>query len=374
MDMVNKIFHRTISSFVILRLFFPIYTSAVVPPAVEKAKAGIVKIESPLGKGTGFFIRHDVIATNFHVVVSETGLIPIEDINITQVGHQKENISVRVVNWLALSPLNDLVIIKVSGHDGFILPVEEDLIPENEVYVLGFPGNSKSLQEIVGSDGVQSRDQIYEFFTNFSNSAGSSGSPVLNPNAQLLGIISNGQHNFLRAEKAIHIKTLLEESGIPEELDETEEPNMRGQRMFHQSMEHIQHLAEENHTKAIYQIGNFHKLGVGFTRNIEMAMNFFIRAATQGHNEAQNEIGSIYLDKNDYKRALVWFRGLIDQHHPIALLNLGRMLLSNKPQSNNRDAMKILKIAAVQGAVHAQHLLALMHEKQGNYTKATFLV
>ena len=351
--------------FVSFYLFFSAFVYGnTIPLSIERAKSSVVRIETHLGTGTGFFISEGLLVTNFHVIASEKGLVPLEEINIVQIGNQKENISAKIVGWQALSPLNDLALLKVDGYNGFTLSVEDSQLPDKEIYVLGFSKVSKDLQTIVGGDGVQNRDEVYEFFVNFSDPAGSSGSPLLNAHAKLIGIIFGGRDNFFKAEKVTHIKKLLEKSyNSKGQNDEFEYPNARGQRLYREEMEHIQDLARANHIKALYQLGKMYSYGVGVTRNKVTATQFFLRAAKQGHSEAQNDIGTLYLNNENYRSAMVWFKQLAEQNHPMAQLNLGRIYLFEGLKQYDREAMRVLKLAAVQGAVYAQYLVGFMYRE-----------
>lgn len=74
-------------------------------------------------------------------------------------------------------------------------------------------------------------------------------------------------------------------------------------------------------------IAQAYLLGAGVPRDIDMAIDWYSRAAEHGSSEAQNELGYIYSSgkyiKEDLKKAVYYFRQAAFNGHPVAQYNLG---------------------------------------------------
>ena len=189
----------------------------------EKALAATVFLEmvyvngQPLGFGSGFFVQHDQIATNFHVIagasrgtaklVGEPATYAIEGITASDVE-------------------NDLAILKVSDSSVQPLPLgDSDTVQFGDtVYVSGNPKESEG----TFSDGTISGPREIGNQTLLQMTApispGGSGGPVLNENGEVIGLsfvtLEDGQShdcvipsNYLKAliSKSEAVKPLAEE-------------------------------------------------------------------------------------------------------------------------------------------------------------------
>ena len=180
----------------LISLFILLFSSFLYgnPESVQTEQVinSVAKIKSPKGQATGFFINQDTLVTSAHVIVNESGLIPIESIRIDKIGRIK-NLSVRVTNIKAISFLYDLTLLKVTGYTGPTLTFG-DHTSENNIYALGFI--NENLQIITGTN-VQNTEIDYYFSGPFSNNIlGSSGGPVFNSHNQVVGIMSSHIFQF----------------------------------------------------------------------------------------------------------------------------------------------------------------------------------
>ena len=137
-----------------------------------------------LGQGSGFFVRRNLIATNFHVIDGATkGYVKLVNTATTY----------PIEGFTAANEANDLALLKVSVHG--INPLD-----------LG------------NSDGKKERLQMTAPI-----SPGSSGGPVLNRKGEVIGVSTSlynplfGQNlNFAVPSKAL--QALLAQSGLPKPL------------------------------------------------------------------------------------------------------------------------------------------------------------
>ncbi|MXV73341.1 serine protease, partial [Candidatus Poribacteria bacterium] len=187
----------------------------------EKALAATVFLEmvdvngQPLGFGSGFFVQHNQIATNFHVIAGASrGTARLVD-----KPYDIEGITASDVE-------NDLAILKVSDSIVQPLPLgDSDAVQLGDiVYVSGNPKESES----AFSDGIisGSREIGNQTFLQMTApiSPGGSGGPVLNEKGEVIGLsfvsLEDGQSldcvipsNYLNAliSKSEAVKPLTEE-------------------------------------------------------------------------------------------------------------------------------------------------------------------
>lgn len=132
-------------------LFFSLghASSQSVPQLARKALSASVALEvrgasgDTLGQGSGFFVRRDLVATNFHVIDGA------KKVNAKLVG---TGITHRIEGVVATDETNDLALIKVTTHGVTPLPLgDSDKVQIGEtVYVVG---NPKGLEGTF-SDGI----------------------------------------------------------------------------------------------------------------------------------------------------------------------------------------------------------------------------
>ena len=178
--------------------------AASIPEIVAAAKPAIVKIEArnaegyTIKTGTGFFISADgLVATNYHVISGAKQII-CRDLNGTD--YHIEYISlVDGSDYADLHikyPAADLAILKVTGQNHPYLPLGSSTEAEEGQHVLVI-GNPEGLSGTV-SDGLiaafRNRDPVNATYggtliqITAPLSPGSSGSPVLDENGQVLGV------------------------------------------------------------------------------------------------------------------------------------------------------------------------------------------
>ncbi|MBK7035864.1 MAG: serine protease [Bacteroidetes bacterium] len=157
---------------------------------------------SHFGYGSGFIIDDELIVTNVHV---------IEGCNSAYILKNGEEKKYTVSGYVAIDKTNDLVILKVSGLSGTKVTLGNDSLPNigEKIYAVGNPKglNGTFSEGIISGIRKMIADEVLQITAPIS--PGSSGGPVLNSNAQVVGIafasFTEGQNlNF-----AIPVKYLL---------------------------------------------------------------------------------------------------------------------------------------------------------------------
>ena len=184
-----------------------------VPQIAEKALAATVSLEMQdrdgviLGRGSGFFVRPNLIATNYHVIEGAAG------------GTAKlvgQDTTYAIEGFTATDKTNDLALLKVTIGGIKPLPLgDSDAVQIGEtVYVAGNPlGFDGTFSDGIIS-GRRDRDMKERLQMTAPISPGSSGGPVLNSKSEVIGV-SVATHRRLDAQNlnfaipSNYLKTLL---------------------------------------------------------------------------------------------------------------------------------------------------------------------
>ena len=182
-----------------------------VDSASKKVRNSTVRVVSLIGTargyGSGFFIAHDKIATNIHV---------ISNYGPTFVESADEKTTWLVEGVVAFDAKNDLVVLKLAGEGmPFSLGNSDTVKVGNTVTVVGYPAEKyKVTQGTVQSIGGSGKN----FFLKVDAPEGSSGGAVINKDGQVIGIVSSGDDFHTQAIPTNALKVLLDKSDTMESL------------------------------------------------------------------------------------------------------------------------------------------------------------
>ncbi len=189
----------------------------------EKALAATVYLEmhdstgTTLSFGSGFFVKPNQIATNFHVIAGAAqGTAKLVDKDATY----------NIEDIVATDKDNDLAILNVTAHG--VTPL---LLGDSDTVKIGakvyVAGNPKELEGTF-SDGLISRRENYpkkRLQMTAPISPGSSGGPVLNSKGEVIGISvafhgAPDAQNLNFAIPSNYLKALLAKAGPPKPLSQ----------------------------------------------------------------------------------------------------------------------------------------------------------
>jgi len=159
---------------------------------VDAVSEAVVKVSSPAGTGSGFFINEDgFLITNYHVIERETKL----EVTIFQkVKNGFEKKKLKKVKIEAINPFVDLALLKVEDlgetkakfvHLGDISRIKVG----EEVFAIG---NPLGLERTVTNGVISTKNRAFEGLiyiqTNADINPGNSGGPLFNLAGEVVGV------------------------------------------------------------------------------------------------------------------------------------------------------------------------------------------
>ncbi|KAG0373408.1 hypothetical protein BGX24_011745 [Mortierella sp. AD032] len=125
--------------------------------------------------------------------------------------------------------------------------------------------------------------------------------------------------------------------------------------------------AAQGHLLAQYTVGRRFQRGEGIPQDYRQAMEWHLKAARRGHDAAQNEVGFMLNHghgvEKDYPQAMYWYRKAADQGSSAAQCNIGYMYSQglSVPQDYSL-AMEWYRKAADQGSAAALDNIGMLYE------------
>ena len=163
---------------------------------VERVSEAVVKVSTPAGMGSGFFINEDGhLITNYHVIEKETK-IDVTVFHKVKDGFEKK--SFRKVKIEAINPFVDLALLKVEELGDtkvkFTCLGDSDKIEVGEkVFAIG---NPLGLERTVTDGVVSTKNRAFEGLiyiqTNAAINPGNSGGPLFNLAGEVVGVTNMG--------------------------------------------------------------------------------------------------------------------------------------------------------------------------------------
>ena len=158
------------------------------PKEVLDAEASIWRIYKNRAGGTGFFIAPKLFVTNFHVL---SRLLKATE-NLDNI-HLKPEGSYNILNIekvVAVSILYDLAIIEIKETSQYYLKLSQSKVKADEnLFITGYPSRNFTRMKKIGNIYYETNSR-FSFPVNHSIIRGASGSPVLNDQGQVVGVLS----------------------------------------------------------------------------------------------------------------------------------------------------------------------------------------
>jgi serine protease Do len=163
---------------------------------VEMVSEAVVKVASPTGMGSGFFINDQgYIITNYHVIERETK-IEVTIFEKAKNGFEKTNF--KKVKIEAINPFVDLALLKVEDLGDRKLTYAylgdiSDVKVGQEVFAIGNPlGLERTVTDGVISTINRAFEGLVYIQTNADINPGNSGGPLFNLAGEVIGVTNMG--------------------------------------------------------------------------------------------------------------------------------------------------------------------------------------
>ena len=132
---------------------------------------------------------------------------------------------------------------------------------------------------------------------------------------------------------------------------------------FVQAMKEWRPLADKGDPDAQFNMGQAYKLGRGAPADLNIARSWYQKAAAQGHEQAQANLGLILFQSGNRAAAMPWIRKAADRGDPRAQYVLGTALFNGDIAGKDWPrAYALMTRAAAQGLPQAATSLAQMNQ------------
>lgn len=122
-------------------------------------------------------------------------------------------------------------------------------------------------------------------------------------------------------------------------------------------------LAERGDVDAQFNLGQAYRLGRGVPINLAAARNWFERAASKGHLDAQTTLGLLLFENGDREAGIKWLKAAADKGDARALLVYGTALFNGDAVKRDRVlGYAFVSRAAAQGLAPAQETLTQLDQ------------
>lgn len=124
-------------------------------------------------------------------------------------------------------------------------------------------------------------------------------------------------------------------------------------------LEKVLNIAEDGNIYANFELGKYYDIN----RNYEKSAKYHRRAAEQGYQLSQVNLGNMYEHGKgvviDYKEAAKWFRKAAEQGNNLGQFNLGLYYFQGRIVKDYKEAAKWFRKAAEQGYAKAQYAIGV---------------
>ena len=301
-------------------------------------------------QGTAFAVGKNLFMTNGHILAALADR-DSSRILLRQNGRSGE---FTVKATVAISQTYDLALVETAQHTPYHLKIAS-----------GFSGKGGGRLRLVGyPDGRlrifrQSADMMYEdelsylVAMNGVVSAGSSGSPLLEPGGEVVAVAYSSLEgaNMMHAIKLQNLRRFLSgETGVVC----VDPPGLRP--CIRRARQRMERLAHGGNRLAQFRLSYSYDMSKG-------GVEWLLRSAAQGHAPAQRMAGVMAFRQKNWSQALHWLKVAAKQNYPLALLELAFLHEDGNGVAKNRSlSFALTRKAARSGGMFAQYNLAHMYQ------------
>ena len=252
----------------------------------EQISRSVWKISNNNDNGTVFAIGPNQFITNFHVV--EYFLKDKNSIKYVTLSQEGRDSKIQIKRVVALSALYDLALLETEENVTDYLSIVGSYVEQSEkLSVFGYPrGVLKNLKKI--GSVLDEDSYFYTFPVNYSKLRGLSGSPVLNENGEVVGVISTGNINIAIAIKAKFLQEFIAGK------EATNCSHMRAKICLQKDIEAIKNLSDTGGAYVQHTLVRMYLEGIGVEKDEEKAFEWYEKSAKLNYAPAQNNLSWMY--------------------------------------------------------------------------------
>ena len=194
-------------------------TSVTADKVFHKAKKDVVEISKTIRnkkfRGSGFVVRDQatgrpVLVTAYHVV--EGFKTDLSNISVST----KKGESLKIKKILSYSKKLDLILFELESYAGSGLKLAKQPVYDRAVmYIVGYPIDTFQLEQVKGTSFHLPRHKTLAYITSLNgyNFEGTSGSPILNSDGEVIGINlqENRIYEYQEALKSFYLDQFMSE-------------------------------------------------------------------------------------------------------------------------------------------------------------------
>lgn len=342
---------------IFLFLLFICYTahSDDIPLNIKSAEKAVWNIKGSRSEGTGFFISPKLFITNFHVIDFLINRNELSEIYIERPNFSTKEIE-RVVG---LSMENDLALLEIKDSAlNYLNLRDHPFQPAEDLFVIGYPESEFTVFKKTGLAQNISNSK-FSFMANRQSLSGASGSPILDENGEVIGVLFLGIHNLTFSISVNSLMDFIEKS--------QSHPCENILECWDEALQNLFKKAEQGSAEAQYELALYYLNRKGEEYNEEKAFELMAKSAEQAYFPAQKELINMYekgigVEQNKSK-AFELMQELAEQGSAPVQYELAIYLDKEREEYDEVRAFELMKKSADQGFHTALYHLAKMYRE-----------
>lgn len=262
-------------------------------PEVEKAVVQLVGGHNRVATGTGFFVEGGYLVATFQVMSRLLEFHKLEDISLIQKGNKA--LPVKIKDLVAVAPLSDLAILKTDFKGPFLVLREESLQESEDLFVGSYSDEGfKQLKKRGRIKDLEDGDDSFFFVDAYGSLEGVDGSPLLDSQQQVVGVIYESVGNFFVSTNGENLRDLIDgEMGL--RCNRYKSPEM----CLGESVGNLIRWAEWGSRTAQHKMGILFQEGVAVRERPGKAVRFFRMAAEQDYPPSLHKLAQFYIEYSE---------------------------------------------------------------------------